>query len=74
MLFKLYPLITMPDSETVINKSLSRLEDQIIGVRFPVGAGNFSLHQSVQTGSEAHPASYPMGTRDSFPGGRAAGA
>jgi hypothetical protein len=38
------------------------------GVRFPGGAGNFSPHHCVQTGSGAHPASYPMGTRDSFPG------
>jgi hypothetical protein len=37
-------------------------------------SGNFSLHHRVQTGSGAHPASYPMGTRDSFPGGKAAGA
>jgi hypothetical protein len=36
-------------------------------------AGNFSLHR-VQNGSGAHPASYPMGTRGSFPGGKAAGA
>jgi hypothetical protein len=42
-------------------------------VRFPVGAGNFSLHHRVQNGPGAHPASYPMGTRDSFPGGKAAG-
>jgi hypothetical protein len=35
---------------------------------------NFSLHQHVQNGSGAHPASYPMGTRGSFPGGEAAGA
>jgi hypothetical protein len=40
-------------------------------VRFLVGAGNFSLH-CIQNGSEAHPASYPMGTRGSFPGGKAA--
>jgi hypothetical protein len=38
------------------------------GVRFPAGAGNFSLHHPVQNGSEAHAASYPMGTRGSFPG------
>jgi hypothetical protein len=37
-------------------------------VRFPVGAGNFSLHHCVQNGSEAHPDSYPMGTRVSFLG------
>jgi hypothetical protein len=30
--------------------------------------GNFSLHHCVQNGSGAHPASYPMGTRGSFPG------
>jgi hypothetical protein len=39
--------------------------------------GNFSeLNYDVQTGSGAHPASYPMGTRGSFPwgvGGQAAG-
>jgi len=32
------------------------------------GAGNFSLHRRVQTGSGAHPASYLVGTRGSFPG------
>jgi hypothetical protein len=42
-------------------------------VRFPAGAGNFSLHHRVQNGSGAHPASYSMGTRVSFPGGKAAG-
>jgi hypothetical protein len=44
------------------------------GVRVPEGAGNFSLHHRVQNGSEAHPASYPMGTGSPFPGGKAAGA
>jgi len=34
---------------------------------------NFSPHHRVQTGSESHPASYPMFTRGSFPGGKAAG-
>jgi len=29
------------------------------------GAGNFSPHHRVQTGSEANPASYPMDTRGS---------
>jgi hypothetical protein len=33
-----------------------------------------SLHHRVQTCSGAHPASYPMGTRCSFPGSKAAGA
>jgi hypothetical protein len=49
------------------------LDDQGSKVRFSAGAGNFSLHHRyVQNGSGAHPASYPMGTRGSFPGGKAA--
>jgi hypothetical protein len=32
------------------------------GVRFLAGVTNSSLPHSVQTGSEAHPVSYPMGT------------
>jgi hypothetical protein len=47
---------------------------RMIGVQFPAGAGNFSLRRRVQTGSEAHPASYPMDTGGYFPGGKAAGA
>jgi hypothetical protein len=42
-------------------------------VRFPAGAGNFFLNYSVQDGSGAHAASYLVGTRGSFPGGKAAG-
>jgi hypothetical protein len=48
------------------------LEDRGSRVRFPVGAGNFSLHHRVKNGSGAHPASYPMGTRGSFLWGKAA--
>jgi hypothetical protein len=50
------------------------LDDQGSRVRFPAGAGNFSLHHRVQNGCGAHRASYPMGTRGFFPGGKAAGA
>jgi glutamine synthetase len=50
------------------------LDDRGSRVRFPAGAGNFSLHHRVQNSSGAHQASYPMDTRDSFPGGKAAGA
>jgi hypothetical protein len=50
------------------------LDDWGSRFRFPAGAGNFSLHHRFQNGSGAHPASYPMGTRGSFPGGEAAGA
>jgi hypothetical protein len=50
-------------------------DDRGSGVRFPTGAGNFSLsHRCVQNGSGAHPASYPMGTRGSFSGVKATGA
>jgi hypothetical protein len=49
------------------------LDDRGFGVIFPAGAGNFSLNQRVKNGSGAHPASYPMGTRGSFPGGKASG-
>jgi hypothetical protein len=31
-------------------------------VRFPAGAGTFSLRHKVQNGSGDHPASYPVGT------------
>jgi hypothetical protein len=48
------------------------LDDRGSRVRFPAGAGNFSLHHRVQNDSGAHPASYPMDNRGSFPGGKAA--
>jgi hypothetical protein len=47
------------------------LDDRGSRVRFPAGVGNFSLHHRVQNGSGVHPASYPMGTRSSFLGGKA---
>jgi hypothetical protein len=49
------------------------LDDRGSKVRFPAGAGYFSLHHRVQNGSGAHPASYPVGNRGSFLGGKAAG-
>jgi hypothetical protein len=36
-------------------------------------AGNFFPHHPVQAGSGAHPASYPVGTRDSLPGDKRSG-
>jgi hypothetical protein len=50
------------------------LDDRGSRVRLPAEAGNFSLHHRVQASSGAHPTSYPMGTRVSFPGGKATGA
>jgi hypothetical protein len=41
---------------------------QMAGVRFPAETENFSLRHRIQTGSGAHPASYPIGTGGSLPG------
>jgi hypothetical protein len=79
---------TMPNSEGVSKKNnfvVSRdnsvgialeygLGDRGSRVRFPEGAENFSPHRRVHNGSGAHPASYPMSTRCSFPGDKATGA
>jgi hypothetical protein len=43
----------------------------VFGVRSPTEAKDFSSSLCVQTGSEAHPASYPMGSGCPFPGGKA---
>jgi hypothetical protein len=40
------------------------------GVQFPTGTRDFTFLYSVQNGSVAHPASYPMGNVDSFSGGK----
>jgi hypothetical protein len=61
------------DSSVVIALSYG-LDFRGSRVLFQAGAGNFSLHHRVQNGSGAHPASYLMGTRGSFPGDKAAGA
>jgi hypothetical protein len=47
------------------------LDDVAIGVRFPVGAKDFSCSLCVQTGSGAHPASCTMGTGGPFSRGKA---
>jgi hypothetical protein len=56
---------------SMFNVTGYELDDWRSRVRFPAGAGSFSLHHQVQKGSGAHPASYPKGTRGSFPGGKA---
>jgi hypothetical protein len=48
------------------------LDDRGYRVRFPAGAGNFTVHHRFQNGSRAHPASYPKGTRGFFLGGKVA--
>jgi hypothetical protein len=81
--FRSYPQATTFHSPVLVIWNKSRdssvgialrcgLDDRISRVRFLTGAGNFSPHYHVQNGSGAHPASYPMGTMGSFPGGEAA--
>jgi hypothetical protein len=50
------------------------LDDRGSRDRFPAGAGNYSLHHRVQTGSGPRLATYPVGLGGSFPGDKAAGA
>jgi hypothetical protein len=63
-LLKIYRLNESRDSSAGIALGYG-LDDR--GSRV-LGAGKFSLHHSVQNGSEVHSASYPMGTRGYFPG------
>jgi hypothetical protein len=44
------------------------------GIQFPERGYIFSLRHRVQTGSGAHPASYPKGIGSFFPQSKAAGA
>jgi hypothetical protein len=46
----------------------------LAGVRYLLGARDFSLFHNVQPESGVHPGYYTMGTVDSFRGGKAAGA
>jgi hypothetical protein len=48
------------------------LVDRGVGVLLPVEARDFSFLHNVQTGSEAHPASYTMDTAGCFPVDKAA--
>jgi hypothetical protein len=45
--------------------------DRATGVRSPAEAKDFSSSLCVQTSSEPHPASYPVGTGSPFPEGTA---
>jgi hypothetical protein len=47
-----------------------RLDNGATGVRSPTETKHFSSSLCIQTNSEAHPASYPMGTGYPLPGGK----
>jgi hypothetical protein len=64
--------IPHPEPATVTCLNVTRQRTGRSGVRVPAGAGNFSLHHRIQTGSGAYPASYPVGTGGSFPEGKTA--
>jgi hypothetical protein len=65
-----YFLILEPGSSVSIVSDY-RLDDRATEVRSPAAENGFSSSLCVQTSSGAHPASYPMGTGGSFPGGKA---
>jgi hypothetical protein len=50
------------------------LDDQEVRVQVPIGSRIFSSPCCPDRRPGAHSASYPMGTRGSFPGGKVAGA
>jgi hypothetical protein len=62
--------IPIPNFDTYVRSLPKRLDDWRFESR--QGLVIFFFHYRVQTGSGAHPASYPMGTRGTFPGGKAA--
>jgi hypothetical protein len=68
--------VPMEYERAVVAQSVQRLrygiDDRGSNIRLPAGTGNFSLHHRVQNGSGIHLASYPTGTRGSFPEGETA--
>jgi hypothetical protein len=62
------PTAVISSGSSVSIVSDYRLANRAIGVQSPAEAKYFSSSLCVQTGSEAHPASYPMGTVGPSPG------
>jgi len=64
-------------SGTGVTQSIHRIGHRLDNPGSIPGRGNveiFSLRHCFQTEYGAHPASCPMGTRSSYPGGKTAGA
>jgi hypothetical protein len=53
---------------TILFRIVGLTTDWTTGAKSPSGAKDFSSSLCVQTSSEAHPASYPMGTGSLSPG------
>jgi hypothetical protein len=68
LLFNIPYVFTSEDEPTYFSQYTDWARGWTTGVRLPAGAGDFSLNYCVQTGSDAHPASYPMGTGVFSPG------
>ena len=58
--------------DNIVGVVARQLADRVIVVPFPEVARDFSVLQSVQTSSVAHPASCSVGTGSSVPGHKAA--
>jgi hypothetical protein len=71
----IWVLIFLKSRDSLVGIALGYgLDDRGSWGRFLEGARDFSLHHRVQNGSGAHPFSYVMDTRGSFPESKAAGA
>jgi hypothetical protein len=67
IVIQVHDMLTSRDSSVGIATGYG-LDNRMIGVRFPAGAGNFSIQRRVQTSCGAYPASYPMGSVFFLPG------
>jgi hypothetical protein len=61
-------------SFTVLMRVKLSQDDRGLGVRFPVAVKDFPLRHIAHNGSGTYSAFYNIGTRESFPGGKVAGA
>jgi len=63
-----YRIIILPAFVWVLNLVCRPKKEQKLRILLSSISGNFSLNLRVHIGSEAHPAPYPMGTRERAPG------
>jgi hypothetical protein len=66
-------LFCLSGSLGIVASIVARLWAKQSGIGTPAGTRNSSLLINVQIGSGAHPASYSMGTRGSFPRSKVTG-